>query len=97
MKRGEGRYKQDYNKKFQIEPSNAVGNYVFVDQPLLKTSASVKLASEGYKKLLTRHSVPYFIFNVETKSIRIIQNGIKNIVPFNRVSLVFMKGCTGDT
>lgn len=79
------RYKQDYEKKVQFEPTFAPGDYVFVERPPLTTTPAERLASKNYCKLRPRRLWLYRIISGRPDFLKIDQDGIRNTVRINLV------------
>lgn len=54
-------YKVNHDENICFKPKYKPGYYVFVSQPILKTSASERLTAERHLRLMLRRHEPYHI------------------------------------
>lgn len=90
MRKGQARYKADYDRHVRETPSFQFDDYVFVDKPPLATTpenTADALAKQKYNKLQRPTSGPYRILEVRAKTAIIDEHGIPNTVSIHRITL----------
>lgn len=79
--------KGDHNRRLHIVPKTIeVGHYVYLDWPLLATSAAEYLAAKCYSELLSFKTGPSQVVEVMPVTMKIDEDGIRNILSVYRAT-----------
>lgn len=82
----QGQYKRDHDRKAQCEPIFATSDYIFVECPPLRITASGRPAAESYSELCLRRLPPFRIISVRHEVVHIIQDALKTPLAGTSVS-----------
>lgn len=89
MKSSQQRYKNYHDLKFLNVPLWLTAEqYMYLDQPAMTNSATERLETESYNKLMPPKTGLFKVIKVQPTTINIYENGSRNTVSIDRATLV---------
>lgn len=78
------RYNSHRNKTVRSESIYSPGDYLLVYRLLLASTATERLAAEGFSNLMPKRNGQYRVLDVRPEHVSILQDKVKKSIGFNR-------------